>query len=285
MAKPGNSPTVRRRQLGISLKTLRTENGWTVEDVAAQIGVSTSKVSRLENGHRGASEQDIRSLCDLYHVDADQREHLTELAREGKQRATWQPAGLPYSTYVGLEAEAALISDFGFGLIPGLLQTSDYARAVVRAAVPKISPAVVEQRVAGRMARQALLFADDGGPRLDAVIDEGVLHRVVGSPTIMRAQLERLIELSDLPSVTVRAIPYTAGTLPAVTQKFIVLQFRLPDMSDIVFFEGRRHDTYVDNQNEVEIYKLTFRALVNLAISPEATRDLILASIAKLRSR
>ena len=282
MPTPGNSPTVRRKQLGTSLKALRVEKGWKVEHVATQIGVSPSKLSRLENGLRGASEEDIQSLCDLYGVDKRKREHLVELAREGKQRATWQPQGLPYSTYVGLEADATSISDFGLGIMPGLLQTADYARAVVRAAVPRWVPSVVERRVAGRMARQGLLFSEQP-PRFDAVIDESVLHRVVGSRTILRAQLERLIEVSELPSVTVKVIPYQAGALPAANNKFIILRFAMPDVSDVVFVEGLTGDLYLDEPGDVEVYSLTFRSLTHLAASPTTTREMILARIAELR--
>src|SRR5215469_2735260 len=120
MPVTSSSPTVRRRQLGVMLRTLRTEQGMTVETLAKKLGVSSSKVSRLETGHRGASERDIQKLCDIYQVRDEQRQRITELAREGKQRAKWQPKGLPYSTYVGLESEAVSISDFGLGIMPGL---------------------------------------------------------------------------------------------------------------------------------------------------------------------
>ncbi len=276
MPATGSSPTVRRRQLGAALKALRTEKGWTVQEVAGRLGVSSSKVSRLENGRRGASEPDIQRLCDLYEVDGEQREHLAELARVGKQRVPWQPSGLPY---VGLEAEAASISDYGLGIMPGLLQTADYARAMLWAAVPKWVPSEIERRVAGRMARQALLL-NEHPPRFEAVVDEAVLHRVVGSPAIMRAQLERLLELSELPRVTIRVFPYGAGALPAGPHKFIILKFSLPDLSDVVFVEGLTGDLYLDDPSEVEVYNLTFRALLNLAASPDVTREMISALIA-----
>jgi hypothetical protein len=119
---------------------------------------------------------------------------------------------------------------YGPGIMPGLLQTPGYARAVVQAAVPKWVPEVVEQRVQGRMTRQQLLFSANA-PRFEAVVDESVLHRVVGSPAIMKAQLEQLLELSELPSVTLRVIPYDAGALPAGNNKFIILRFALPVVS------------------------------------------------------
>jgi transcriptional regulator with XRE-family HTH domain len=278
------SPTVRRRELGASLKKLRDAKGLTAEQVAKRLLMSPSKISRLETGQRGASGRDIRDLCDLYEVDDEQRQHLLELASEGKQRAWWQPLALPYSTYVGLEAEAASISDYGLGIMPGLLQTADYARAVVLAAVPKWVPEVVEQRVQGRMTRQQLLHSDHA-PHFEAVVDESVLHRVVGSPAIMQAQLERLLELSDLPNITLRVIPYEAGALPAGNNKFIILGFAQPAVPDVVFIEGLTGDLYLEDPRDVEIYNTTFRTLVRLAASPDVTRDIIAAVIPSYSAR
>jgi len=274
----GNSPTVRRRELGALLRALRAGKGWTAEQVADRLLISSSKVSRLETGQRAASARDIRALCALYEVDDEQRPRRMEFASEGKQRAWSQPLGLPYSTYVGLEAEAESISDYGVGNMPGLLQTPDYARAIVRAAVPKWVPEVVEQRVEGRIARQQHLFLA-GAPRFEAVVDESVLHRVVGSPAVMRAQLERLLELSGLPRVTLQVIPYEVGALPAGYSKFIILRFAQPAVSDVVFIEGLTKDQYIDDPHEVEVYNTTFRTLTQLASRPDITRDIIAAMI------
>jgi transcriptional regulator with XRE-family HTH domain len=280
----GSSPTVRRRELGALLRALRAGKGWTAEQVASRLLISSSKVSRLEKGQRGASARDIRDLCDLYEVDDEQRQHLMELASEGKQRAWWQPLGLPYSTYIGLEAEAISISDYGLGSVPGLLQTADYARAVVRAQVPKWVPEVVEQRVEGRIARQQHLFSEHA-PRIEAVMDESVLHRVVGSPAIMRAQLERLLELSKLPGVAVRVIPYGAGALPSGNNKFIILSFAQATVPDVVYIEGLTGDQYIDDPHEVEVYNTTFRTLFHLAAGADATREMIAAMSAGYRAR
>ena len=275
----GSNPTVRRRELGALLRSLRNERGWTVEEVAERLRVSSSKVSRLETGQRGANAGDIRTLCDLYEVADDQRQHFMDLAREGKQRAWWQPLGLPYPTYVGLEAEATSISDFGLGFMPGLLQTPAYARAVLRAAVPRWVPEVVEQRVQGRMTRQQILFSEQP-PEFEAVVDEAVLHRVVGSPAVMRDQLEHVVELTDLQHVTLRVIPYDAGALPAGNNKFIILRLPLPEVSDVVFIEGLTGDLYLHEPRDVEGYTTTFRALARLAASPDNTQKIIAAMIA-----
>jgi transcriptional regulator with XRE-family HTH domain len=279
-----SSPIVRRRELGALLKALRTEKGWTAEQVAERLLVSPSKISRLENGHRGASARDIRDLCNLYGVDDDERQRLLELARQGKQRAWWQPLGLPYSTYVGLEDAATSISDYGLGFIPGLLQTADYAHAIVQAAVPRWVPEVVEQRVEARMTRQQLLVRENA-PYFEAVVDESVLHRVVGSPAIMRAQLEQLLKLSELPNVTLRVIRYQAGTLPAGNNKFIILSFALPTVSDVVFVEGLTGDLYLDDPRDVEIYNATFRTLLQLSDDADVTREIISSIIPTYRAQ
>ena len=273
------SPTVRRRELGTLLKQLRTERGWTAEQVGKWLRFSPSKMSRLETGHRGANARDINDLCDLYGVDDEQRRRLLELASKGKQRAWWLPLGLPYSTYVGLESEAVSISDFSLGFIPGLLQTTDYARAIVRAVLPDMVPEIVEQRVQGRMARQQLLDRENA-PHFEAVIDESALHRVVGRPAVMRAQLERLLELSERPNVALRVIPYKAGGLPA-GNRFIILRFASAEVKDVVFIEieGLTGDMYLDDPDEVETYNTTFRTLVQLAASSEKTRAIIAAMI------
>jgi transcriptional regulator with XRE-family HTH domain len=281
---PG-SPTVRRRELGALLKALRTERGWTAEQVGERLRFSPSKMSRLETGHRGASARDINDLCDLYEVNDKQRRRLLGLAREGKQRAWWQPLGLPYSDYVGLEAEAISISDFGLGIVPGLLQTADYARAIVHAVLPDLLPDMVEQRVQGRMARQQQFLDREDAARFEAVVDESVLHRVVGSRTIMRAQLERLLELSGQPDITLRVIPYEAGALPAVNNKFIVLKFASAEVRDVVFIEGLTGDLYLEDPGDVETYSTAFRTLVELAKSPEETREVIAAMIPSYRGR
>jgi transcriptional regulator with XRE-family HTH domain len=281
---PG-SPIVRRRELGTLLKQFRIQRGLTAEQVAERLLVSPSKISRLETGNRGASARDISDLCDLYEVDDEQRQRLLELASEGKQRAWWQPLGLPYSDYVGLEAEAVLISDFGLGFIPGLLQTADYARATVHAVLPDLVPDIVEQRVHGRMARQQQ-FLDRGNiPQFEAVVDESVLHRVVGSRIVMRAQLERLLELSEQPNITLRVIPYEAGALPAGNNKFIILKFASADVKDVVFIEGLTGDLYLEDPGDVETYGTAFTALVQLAKSPAETREVIEAMLPSYRGQ
>ncbi|HKA67967.1 MAG TPA: helix-turn-helix transcriptional regulator [Actinomycetes bacterium] len=275
---------MRRRELGVLLRDLRTQRGWTVGQVAQRLLCSPSKVSRLETGHRGASARDIRDLCNLYGVPDKERQRLLVLATAGKQRAWWQSLDLPYSDYVGLEAEAVGIQDFGLGMVPGLLQTADYAEAVGRVAVPRQSPEVINQRVEGRIARQRILTASTP-PRFEAVIDESVLHRVVGSAAIMDAQLQRLLQLSELPNLELMVLPYESGALPHAFGKFIILSFASSSLSDVVFVEGLTRGDYIDDRDEVAEYKATFQALSGLAASSDRSRAIISSVIMSYRSR
>jgi transcriptional regulator with XRE-family HTH domain len=270
---------VSRLELGALLRGLRTGRGWTVQQVAGLLEVSPSKISRLETGQRGASARDVRDLADLYEVDAELRQRLAELAAEGKrQRASWQPLDLPYRRYTDLERNAVSIQDYALGTIPGLLQTADYAREVVRAAAREWTPYEMEQRVEGRLARQQLLSGEDA-PRYEVVIDEAVLHRVVGSPAIMHAQMRRLRDASHLPAVDVRVIRFGAGPLPALTNKFIILRFAMPGVEDTVFMEGLTGDLYLDKPQDVEVYQQAFATLSQMALSVDETRDLFEAMI------
>jgi transcriptional regulator with XRE-family HTH domain len=275
---PGTiGPTVRRRELGAQLRALRTEKGWTVEQVAGLLLISSSKVSRLETGQRGASARDIRDLANLYGLDNEQRQRLTDLARAGKQHAWWQPLSLPYSTYVGLEADATSIRDFGLGVMPGLLQTPDYAGAVLRAIVPHRAPDEVEHLIEGRMTRQQRVLSAEHPPQFQAILDASVLHRVVGSRAVMRAQLQQLIEMSELPNVTVKVVPYEVGPLPVPNNKFIILSFATLALPDVVFIEGLTGDLYIDRKQDTDIYSNAFHALDRLAASRGETRGIITA--------
>jgi transcriptional regulator with XRE-family HTH domain len=273
------SPTVRRKELGTLLRQLRTDRGLKIDYVAEKLECSPSKISRIENGQRGAHARDVRDLCDLYEVDDTLREHLLELASEGKQRAWWQPLGLPYSDYVGLEAAASRICDFGLGFVPGLLQTAEYAREIVRAAVPAWPDDIVEQRVSGRLFRQQILTRPENPPMLQAVVDESVLHRIVGGPEVMHGQLARLLEASHLPNVDLRVIPYDAGALPAGNNKFIILTFAQSAVPNVVFIEGLTGDLYLEDAQDVDTYTSTFQALSELAANVARTRAIIATMI------
>jgi transcriptional regulator with XRE-family HTH domain len=257
------------------------EKGWTVEQVGERLEFSPSKVSRLETGHRGASARDIRDICDLFGVDDRRRQQLLDLAAAGKQLAWWHSRSIYYSRYVGLEAAAASISDFGLGVVPGLLQTADYGRAVLRSTRPALPENVIEERLAGRLQRQRLLTSDDA-PRFEAVIDEAVLHRVAVNRHVMRAQLDRLVEVSEFPSVEIRLLPYISGLLPSSINKFILLTFPEATVAEIVFIEHLTGDLYLEDPEDVAAYEETFSVMRGMASPPDRARDIIRSAASAL---
>jgi transcriptional regulator with XRE-family HTH domain len=274
-----HSPTVRRRELGTRLRTLRTEADLTVEQVAEHLLCSPSKISRLETGHRGASARDIRDLCDLYQVDPAQRDYLAALAREGSQKAWWQPYDLPYATYVGLEAEAIDIRDFEPSVVPGLLQTPAYTQVLHEHVIPQLDTGVIVQRVDERRRRQEILTRDDP-PRLDVVLDQSVLHRVVGGSGVMAEQLGKLLAASSNPAVTIRILPFSAGAHPALESTFVVLQFP-PPIPGVVYAEGLAGHMYRERPEDVRRYKDIFEHLSEIALTPGESVALVAQSRAR----
>lgn len=270
-----DSPTVRRRELGALLRALRTEAGMTVEQVAEQLLVSSSKISRLETGRRGANARDIRDLCDIYGIkDPVRREHLTTLAREGRSAAWWQPFDLPYATYVGLESAALAIRDFEPGVFPGLLQTSQYARAVHDRTLEQLSSELVEQRLEVRRTRQQIL-ARENPPLLAAIIDEAVLHRVVGGPAVMNAQLASTIAACrQQANVTVQILPFGAGAHPALDSTFILLEFA-PPVAGVVYVEGLVGQIYLERPQDFQKYTQVFEQLAEMSLGPKDSVDLM----------
>jgi transcriptional regulator with XRE-family HTH domain len=268
------SPTVRRRELGALLRSLRNEKGLTVEQVAVSLMCSQSKVSRMETGHGAATLRDIRDLCDLYGVtDQAERDRMMRLAREGKRRGWWQSYDLEFATLVGLEAEALVIAGFQSSVVPGLLHTAEYARAGHEGAMPRLSPDQIERRIEAKLTRQRILTRDNP-PRFTAVLDEAALHRVVGGSSVMAAQLAKILEMSALPNITVQVLPYEVGAHPAVESNFIILE--LPDPTPgVVFVEGLIGSTYLEREEDLDRYNKIFDQLQTIALDPKDTADLI----------
>jgi transcriptional regulator with XRE-family HTH domain len=269
------SPTVRRRELGALLRTLRQERSLTVEQVALELLCSPSKVSRMETGQRGATARDVRDLCDLYGVtDPDERTRMARLAAEGKQHGWWQSYDLDFSTYVGLEADAVSIKYYQSIVIPGLFQSADYARAMHDVVVqPKLSSERIDELVKVRLTRQELLKRDPP-PIISAIIDEAALHRVVGGAAIMGAQLARMAELGILPNITIRIIPYAVGAHAAMDSTFRILEFGSM-ASSVVYVEGLVGNIYLDRPQDVVRYEEVFERLFDIALSPQESIELI----------
>lgn len=254
------SPTVRRRELGALLRALRLERGFTVEQVAAELLCSPSKMSRMETGQRGATLRDIRDLCDLYGVTGeDERARLMDIAREGKQPGWWQAYALPYPTFVGLEQAATSMKIYTCAIVPGLLQIAGYTRAIHKVGIPRIPDEAIEERVAERSTRQQRLTGPDS-PSVEIVLDEAVLHRPVGGAIVMREQLDRIISVADYRNVTIQVLPYEAGAHPAMESDLTILSFERPTPS-VIYVEGLVGQIYLERHADVERYEQVFERL------------------------
>lgn len=268
------SPTVRRRELGARLRALRAERGLTVEQVAERLLCSSSKVSRMETGQRGATPRDIRDLCDLYGVtDADERERLMYLARQGKRPGWWQGYELGFGTYVGLEESAVSVKSFASSTVMGLVQTAAYARAMHEAGPDYLEPERIDELVEVRMKRQQLLRRDPP-LELHIVCDESVLRRPVGGADVMGTQLRQLVELASLPNIEIQVVPYDIGAHPAMDSNFAVLEFG-GSAPDVVYVEGLSGWTYLERQQDLERYRSVFERLCRVALNPRESMDLL----------
>ncbi|MFJ1794721.1 helix-turn-helix domain-containing protein [Kitasatospora griseola] len=271
------NPTVRRRRLGAELRRLRELRGMTAEEVAGRLMVSQSKISRLENGRRSISQRDVRDLCDVYQVEDERvRNGLMEMAKESRQRGWWHEFGdIPYSVYIGLEAEASSIRAYESSFVPGLLQTPEYAEAVVTGTQPDTDPAAIRRRVEVRLKRQHRIHGEDQIGSLWVVVDEAVLRRQVGGPQVMAAQLYQLVELGERPNINLQVIPFSNGAHPGMTGTFSLMEFPESADSTVVYFEGVTSDLYLEKEADVRRYTNLYDHLRAAALSVTESRSMI----------
>jgi hypothetical protein len=277
--QPGGGPTVQRMLVGAKLRRLRTDMGLSREEAAETIRASEWKIHRLENGQVGFKERDIIDLLRLYRVtDPGEVAEFVSLAREANAPGWWQHYGdvLPqwFRTYVDLESAAALIRTYEGQFVPGLLQTDDYMRAVVRGAHLDESSEEVGRRVRLRMARQTVLTRDHP-PRVWAVVDEAALRRPVGGPEVMRGQLERLVDASKLPNVTLQVLPFGAGAHPGMVGSFSVLRFPDQELPDVVYIEHLTSALYLNKPDDVDQYLHVMETICVRAAPPDRTAELL----------
>jgi transcriptional regulator with XRE-family HTH domain len=279
-----HSPTVRRRRLASELRSLREAARLTCEEVAEHLECSASKISRVETGRVSVSPRDVRDMLSLYGVDPQRLDSLVQLARESRQKGWWhaysdtiQPR---FATYVGLEDAASEIRTYEVNLVPGLLQTEDYARSVISAGNLTSSLEAAERWIALRMARQPMLLSGHNSPQLWAVLDEAVLHRTVGGPGLMRLQLEHLVDVASRPNVAVQVIPYSAGAHPGMGKPFVILSFPERADPDVIYLEDLTSTLYLEDVDEVDRYNVLFNHLRATALSFEESAALM-TSVAK----
>lgn len=266
----GTNPTIRQRELGKRLRDLRTRRNLTVQDVAAELLCSATKISRLETASRKPVLRDVRDLCKLYDADKSTTEQLMELAREAHGQVWWtQYEDIELDPYLGFEQVAAAITSFTAFYIPGLLQTEEYARNIIRTVAPRMDPDVLKQRIEVRMRRQELL-EDDSRPRYRVLLDEAVLHRRIGSSAVMSAQLEKVTTVAREGKAVVQVIPFSAGgSITAQDSNFILWEFDEEQHQEpVVFVEGLTGNQYLEQKAHIARYREAIDHLRDAALSP-----------------
>ncbi len=278
------SPTVRRRRLAAELRRLRERANLTGDQVADHMGWSASKVSRLENAHTPPRDAELRKLLKLYGVEGRDAAELVALAKEAATLKGWwetysQTIPPEYSALIGMEAEARSVLSWAPLIVPGLLQTSDYAREVTNGLVEGIapvSPGETRRRVEARLARQQVLTRDNP-LEFSAILDESVLFRRFGDRNVMQAQAKRLLELSKRTNITLRILSLD-GPHPIGTGAFVLLQFdEVHEVThhDVVYLEHLTGGRYVEEEEECFTYRRTFDRLSDLAHDKAKSQELI----------
>jgi transcriptional regulator with XRE-family HTH domain len=272
------SPTVRRRRLGQELRQLREAAGLTIEEVAKRLEVSPAKISRIETGRVGVRPRDVSDLLVQYDIQGTHRDNLLTLTREARQQGWWHSYSDVLSdkieVWAELEIEAKTIRVYEVQLIPGLLQTSEYARAVLRAHYrSEQSTEQIEQRVKFRMARQQLAIEQNNTP-IWAVLDEAVLRRQMGPPETMQSQYRRLLEFSEEYNITIQVLPFDAAVYSGVPVGFWIMQLSEPD-PQVVVIEHRGGVLYLERPDEVGAYIDVFDRIRATAKGPEESISFI----------
>jgi len=282
------TPTVRLRRLAAELRALRASSGLTQDEVAERTGINAATLYRIEHARVRPQTRTLLTLLALYAAAEPHQEELVGLLREARQRG-WLHAyesELPeqYTTYVGFEGEARSVWNYESLYVPGLLQTEDYARAVIRGGLPTASRDEVERRVEVRMARQEVLSGDNP-LELWAIVDEAALRRQVGGSDVMRAQLGHIADSSELPNVTFQVIPFEAGAHAGMPGSFVLMQFAEVAIPDVIYIDSMAGDLFLEEDSDVRRYRLVFEHLRAVAVSPDASRSLIASSAAQMRAR
>ena len=282
------APTVRRRRLALELRRLRESARLTCEEAATKLEFPASKISRVESGRVPVSPGDVYDISVIYGASPEERGLLIQLARDAQKKGWWEAykeAIEPHFTaYLDLQSTAVDIRTYGVGLIPGLLQTREYAQAAIRtgmlAGFRGDAAGLVELAVDRR---PALTAAD--APRFWAVLDEAALRREVGGPLVMREQLGHLLALTRLPHVELQVIPFESGAHPALGRSFVILSFADPADPDVVYLEGLTSALYLEDAAEVECYNTSFNHLRAAALSFADSAALIAKAIDRMAPR
>jgi transcriptional regulator with XRE-family HTH domain len=280
---PGNPhASIRSRQVAAALRELREQAGLSGAEVAKRMGMSPSKISRIETGNSGLQIEDVAALLGLYQVPASTRDELLDLVRRSEERGWWtrQP-GLPqlWRSLIDFEAKATRIQNYEALVVPGLLQTAEYTRAIIQGVAPTVSEAELDNLVAARMARQTVLTRSSA-PQFFAVVDEGALRRPVGGPGVMHRQLHHLLGVAEQPHVTVRVVPLAAGAHAGLRGPFMILEFA--DEPALVYLENHCTVLFLEEETDLAAYRVALENILQAALAPAATAELITQVASKL---
>lgn len=268
--------TARGRRLRRDLRLLRESMNLSTDEAGSRASMSGPTLSRIESGKRGVSVDETEQLLDVYEVPLTKQRKILDLAERTNELGWWQP----YESHlredaqgtIALEEQASRIVNFELMLIPGLLQTAEYARDIIQASNFDDSPQVIEAKVAARMARQSVLSRPDHAPELIAIMDEAALHRA-RDPKIMNRQLKQLLDAAARPNVVVQVIPFSAGQHASAESPCVVFEFG--DDPAIVYLEGKISGLFLEELSEVAVYQETVRRLCQVALNPSESLELI----------
>jgi hypothetical protein len=285
--------TVPRRQLGRYLRDMRNRSRMTVRMAAQELEWSEAKIWRIETGQTSLRSLDVEAMGKVYGAPADLTEALMGLAKETKARGWWHAYGdvIPetFDLYIGLEEAASRLSWYESELVPGLLQTEDYARTLIRADNPDVADEEIERRVHVRIARQALLTRATAAPTVEVILNEAILRRPVGGADIMISQLQWLIDAAKLPNISIRVIPFSAGLHHGLMSgPFVILRFPLNGDGreaepPTVYIDGFTGALYLDKQKEIEQYSAAYASILGSALDERSSEKRIRAAVKELR--
>lgn len=278
-----HTPTVRLRRLAGELRRLRDAAGFSREDVTEATGINDSTLYRIETARTRPQKRTLLTLLKHYAVEEQQREHLVALSKESVEQGWLRGfhSDLPeeYTAYISFEAEALGVRNYESLFIPGLLQTEDYARAVIRGVLPMANQQEVEHRVQARMERQHLLGKEQP-LKLWVIVDEAALRRLVGGSKVMKAQLDHLLDVIREPHVTLQVIPFDTGAHAGMPGSFVLMDFADPMDTDLIYIDSMAGDLFLESEADVSRYSTIFDNLRAVALSPDSSVELV-AKIAR----
>ncbi|RZS41367.1 hypothetical protein EV193_103690 [Herbihabitans rhizosphaerae] len=274
-------PSARSRQVSTELRRLREEAGLTGAAVAKQLGMSPSKISRIETGQRGLHADDVAALLGLYKVPERRRDEILDQVRKSGQRGWWHSHGLDlpelWRALIDFESRATRIQNYQALVVPGLLQTAEYAGSIIQGASSTLTDADVNNLVASRMARQALLRRFD--LQYVAVLDEGVLRRPMTESGVMRRQLRHLVDESERQNVTIRVVPWRGVTHAGVRGPFTTLDFA--EEPSLVYVENHHVGLFLDEKEDIAAYRVALGNILSVALNKADSAELISSLIAE----